>query len=493
MDVCISCGRVVERVFPPETLEPSLGDTQRSLEDVNSEIARVETHLEELKRKRIGLQRQINHLDAPVLRLPPEISSEIFMACIESAWRSRRLLGFPSTFTPLAFGTICSAWRGLAWSMPWIWSRVSVTLDRSSPTFHELLEEWLVRSGQHPLSVHLDGGYDTSGEPWPEYFSPGSHVMKTMEIIMCHSERWHDFSSDMPLKGLHALAGIEYRLPLLTSVKATGADHTEDGELIQIFRFAPRLQTVGLDCLYLDQITLPLHQLTTLKAFFRDSSCLVSLRCARGLVKCSLKGSYFWPEEISPLVAHLSQLTSLKATSHMSCLSHLLDGLALPSIRTLKLSTVSTTFPHRNFISLINRSTCFLTRLRLTEVSISDNDLLECLRVVPSLNNLELRYTSSGPGRYRMLDPSHASDFGLTSPLLPNLQTFNCKDTRIDLRVVVNMLNSRWKVAGTPDGNVPVRLQSARIRMKERCNSDKHTSMLLQQLRAEGMEIHVHP
>jgi hypothetical protein len=54
---------------------------------------------------------------------------------------------------------------------------------------------------------------------------------------------------------LQALAGIERRLPLLASVKVTGPFQINDEELIQVFKSAPRLQSVAIDGLYLDQVT----------------------------------------------------------------------------------------------------------------------------------------------------------------------------------------------------------------------------------------------
>jgi hypothetical protein len=88
-------------------------DPRQQLEQLDAEIAHFVLS-EQLKEKGAFLRHQINQLCAPVLRLPPEISSEIFLAYLPQYNLKPQK---EPALTPLIFGSVCSDWRNQAWSM----------------------------------------------------------------------------------------------------------------------------------------------------------------------------------------------------------------------------------------------------------------------------------------------------------------------------------------------------------------------------------------
>lgn len=88
--------------------------------------------------------------------LPLEIIVEIFKHCIfPIAIKDKKTA---STITPLFIGSICSSWRRIAWSTPSLWSTFSLGFrsdDSLSNTKIELLEQWLSRTRNLPLSITL--------------------------------------------------------------------------------------------------------------------------------------------------------------------------------------------------------------------------------------------------------------------------------------------------------------------------------------------------
>lgn len=90
----------------------------------DTEIARVEALLNELLIKRALLKKKINRHLSPLIRIPSDITSEIFKVLLKHEGETEggepwRQWEYDSSLSPLFLGTICSAWRELAWSLPW--------------------------------------------------------------------------------------------------------------------------------------------------------------------------------------------------------------------------------------------------------------------------------------------------------------------------------------------------------------------------------------
>jgi threonine synthase len=81
MFVCHQCGLSTNSQVPD--------DPRRRLENENleTEIARVEAYLSRLVQKRTPLKQEIKDFVSPIIRLPHEIPSAIFLACLLEDFR----------------------------------------------------------------------------------------------------------------------------------------------------------------------------------------------------------------------------------------------------------------------------------------------------------------------------------------------------------------------------------------------------------------------
>ncbi|KAJ7642570.1 hypothetical protein DFH06DRAFT_1477348 [Mycena polygramma] len=142
------CSRIRDHVAP---------NTQE-LEETTAAIFRLQASLDQMVRKRDQLEEYIDShlaLVSGARRLPYDILTEIFMACLPNA----QYASMKSDDPPLLLCHICSAWRKLALSSPRLWA--SLEIREPSRTYpypvHRICSEgvksWLARSGSLPLSI----------------------------------------------------------------------------------------------------------------------------------------------------------------------------------------------------------------------------------------------------------------------------------------------------------------------------------------------------
>lgn len=239
------------------------------------------------------------------------------------------------------------------------------------------------------------------------------------------------------------------RLPLLTSIDLE-TDSKSLSKALQMFSVAPRLWAVKISNVSMNLISLPMHQLVKLDMSTRNiNECLDVLQSTPRLNEATISFEilHHTPRTSSMVVIPQSESLSL-SMNRWSLHGFLLflDALSLPSARTLKFQLQARTFPHTNFISLINRSSCSLTRLDLLSVDISDEHLIQCLHAVPLLRVLALQHEGTA-AILRALNPEYATHFTYTEPVVPRLETFiysTLEESLSSDRDIHEMLYSRW-------------------------------------------------
>jgi hypothetical protein len=353
-----------------------------------------------------------------------------------------------------------------------------------------LVEQWLIRSCSLPLLVCvLASGL------------LGSHhqsvVVKIMDIIAQHSERWHNVVLNIPLDfyNLTTLRQIKSHLPNLQQISIQdlwlSSTHSLD-----IFSIAPQLRHVHLEGYNLDNVSFPIEQLTTLwiESQFANR-CVNMLRRSHRVIHCSLndvRTSFGGLNHV-----RVDRLESLDLSFEDDPIIDLFDALTLPALRDFTCYGVRRTFPSRSFISMMVRSSCSLQTLSLLDFVISDNQFSACLQAIPSLQNLRLTNMTT-PGVLQTLNPCHASNASLSANLLPNLKTLECwghfNDFDLDFSVLISLLHSRWdhnKLASSNDsGSISIaQLQSVDFETVGLGVPDAHSLAQLQQLVKEGMNI----
>jgi F-box-like len=469
MSLCAQCRSLRDSAFHFTPLSQRVDDPRRQLEDLEAEITHVEKLLAQLVRQRVPLKRKINARFSPVLQLPVEITSEIFMTCFPpNAWE---LWG---SKTPLDLGKVCSTWRDIAWSMPWLWNTVSLSVPHLSPTHTEMLDEWLFRSGQLPLSIRLKVkfGFDSKACSAGVYPSP---MLCAMDAIARFSTR---------------LRNVDLCIPDLLCDR-----------LSSIFHAAPLLHDIKLKGFYPKTVALPVSQLTRLRlnpTTFEE--CLEVLASSPQLIYCTF-------EEIlcsdvrnpSPILAPSLESLEVISSTHIA-LSELLDNLLIPAARELAFHVTGNIFPDWSFISLIARSSCTLHRLSLSGIRTSERVLWGCLEVIPSLVHLNISNVECVTNNtIAVLDPTENIRCRGCVPVLPNLKSLKYSGdlSQLDLGDIADMLEARWR-RGVPatglveDQRPPAkvaRLLSVQFDTKTFDGRNLDARRRLRELFEEGMKI----
>ncbi|KAJ6481885.1 hypothetical protein C8R45DRAFT_1076038, partial [Mycena sanguinolenta] len=139
------------------------GDRAR-VAKIAAELHDLERLIAELRAEQATAQRRLDSYKYPVLTLPNEIVSEIFIHFLptNSVFHSPIGKNLPSILTK-----ICRKWREIALVIPALWSGIEFRDSdipiglRHHTSWASPVSEWLRRSGSHPLSV-LIYEYSTS-------------------------------------------------------------------------------------------------------------------------------------------------------------------------------------------------------------------------------------------------------------------------------------------------------------------------------------------
>ncbi|KAJ7193874.1 hypothetical protein GGX14DRAFT_527763 [Mycena pura] len=152
--LCPTCGSHTYSLLPADSHVIN-AQLRASLEEVQTAIRRQlePAILSELPvhRKRQALERRLGLIVYPVLTLPNEIVSRIFVDCLPDHGRVR-----PSQTALLA--QICRRWRDIALETCELWSSVDLTSTRHITD--QFLLTWISRGKQYPLSWTLRAGFD---------------------------------------------------------------------------------------------------------------------------------------------------------------------------------------------------------------------------------------------------------------------------------------------------------------------------------------------
>ncbi|KAJ6496233.1 hypothetical protein C8R45DRAFT_1094486 [Mycena sanguinolenta] len=162
--ICLACGHRTSDSHP-EDLGGTAPDThafaasdRTALEEIELEIARLENrstlHKSALVERRNEIQARLAAVVYPVLSLPTEITSHIFVECLPND------TGFsPSkACAPLLLMQVCRRWREIAVSTSELWSSLDIACwdPTTDPQGLQLgFETWFSRAGARPLSLTL--------------------------------------------------------------------------------------------------------------------------------------------------------------------------------------------------------------------------------------------------------------------------------------------------------------------------------------------------
>lgn len=306
---------------------------------VRSDISQLSEEIDHIKKVPDDMRRDFrNHIHQDLFsssrQIPPEILSHIFLQCPAVDWdeNSNLFLERRLDRTPLLLGGICSRWRSIALATPRLWT--SVSLDIQSESVHTdvlLMETWLARAGQRPLSICLSSSsdYDAKMDPLIELFLSRRSSWKKLLLVLPASMIQSLSSANKPLLQLEEL-GIRLWCGLWDDDLAAAIDTFECAPQLRYLRLSgeskryfirfpwSQLQQLHVDSRHSQQEALDALALTP-----RLESCILNLEMTR-----------------SPNVAATIPLLHLHILSVkvVSGPIYFLDALRAPALRQLSMS-----------------------------------------------------------------------------------------------------------------------------------------------------------
>ncbi|KAJ6483878.1 hypothetical protein DFH09DRAFT_1211558 [Mycena vulgaris] len=406
--------------------------------DLTLAISRQKLLLEDMQTQLENLQLQLDSIIYPVLTLPPEITSEIFIHCLPAV-RSRDVVD-PGA-APLLLLHVCRAWRQIAVSTPALWMTLTIEAQGIQPHFVDIVDTWLTRARQCPLSVKIVTPLtkiDDFGR-FLETFSRHSGGMRSLEL-------------NLTVGDFDKMDGHRLAFPLLQTLSTRVV--TWDGETgIKVFEHVPMLREVRMHFAPPSFFTLPWHQLTKFMGeFFTIPECLEALQPT----------DFICHPKIESFTLFMSSEAGEIARS-----TAILGFLTLPNLQTLEiLDSDPDDFDAHRFQSFLSRSAPPLRKLTVS------------LLAVRGLTHLTIWHPSQV--FIIMLFDSFGRDRSL--------------DWEVPVSEIVNLAAQPiTERNNNPSGFAP--LQSFRVVSPPGIPVDLRlatsTMLAFQKLKAEGMDIHI--
>ncbi|KAJ7174066.1 hypothetical protein C8R43DRAFT_873594 [Mycena crocata] len=337
----------------------------------------------------------------PVLTLPNEITSEIFLRFLPEYPLCPPLIG---SLSPTLLTHICRQWRVIAIANPALWRAISLSFRQPDRNNHEqkiaLMTVWLARSGALPLSIRISIQC---------MHDDCMHSHGCMESLIHHRSRWEYLQVTDVLP--HPLPSFAGSAPLLQQLEFSGSSWANTLEDYQVASdVAPLLRTAILGRELVPIITLPWLQLTSLTLLcVYSSECTLILPHTKNLVHCALA---LWttsgpqaPVDVQPdlTLPRLESLVMMTWTEDVYPSKHYLDSLILPALRKLVVEDECLGVdPIGSLTSFISRSGCKLQELCITGPMSVPEDLYR--KGLPSISNLTFDAAITGWSHYNTSD-----------------------------------------------------------------------------------------
>ncbi|KAF9034434.1 hypothetical protein BDZ89DRAFT_1011952 [Hymenopellis radicata] len=324
---------------------------------------------------------------APIRRLPRDVLVSIFEHAFHGDYLSTDV-GKP----PWTLGQVCRSWRDIVVSAHGLWSTVMYTSRGDTrDTVTEIMEEYLRRSGQHPLTIVLRGKYHA-----PVY-----------NLILKESHRWKLlFAGPINSDFASCLSSLAGGIPQLEELYLENDD-------CNVFLQAPRLRRVWtfvrLSLPSMEHIT---HYSAQLKASELNT---ISESLFPSLITCDIELCDSSPSDVEspPILIHNSHIENLGLWGDLA----VLHRLVLPGLTTLRISDLKDPPVVSIISSFIQRSSCNLTTLSIRHHHFIDSPPLPRLG---SLVNLQITvYFQDLESHVRALSSSEVA----FASILPRLHT----------------------------------------------------------------------
>ncbi|KAJ7739560.1 hypothetical protein B0H16DRAFT_1568414 [Mycena metata] len=473
VNVCKPCSKII-RAPVPAVSNPEL--LTASLEEIKSAISQHKACLTALEtREREIAQRLTRGLTVyPVLALPNEIVSRIFIQCLPSHGRVR-----PSRRrAPLLLAQICRHWREIALSTCQLWAAVDInagfidlmpgarnnTIQRGLP----LIQTWFSRAMACPLSLTIR----SSKQKLPVSIYP---------IISTVAERLHRLELSLLDEDVASLQQLSISLPHLQHL----AICSDKMRPFSIFPSTPRVHDLYTSQISVSELglypNLTRLQLSTvsLKSLLQILQSRPKIICvAARLAPTAVDSSISAP----PPLKHLSSLT-LYGRNAPKAVESALKLLTLPNLHHLELHVELELNPD-SLLTFFSRSACALDHLTLGFNY--SRTFQGCLAALPLLKSLEVEVNHRTMVHFRELLDTRA--------LVPRLAALSMRVDTEDLDYAAFGKSLAMRRRHNPD------FQSLRLDIHQDSYDDddadtqwlpRRAKQVFERLMADGLQIQV--
>ncbi|KAH8114244.1 hypothetical protein DFH11DRAFT_256908 [Phellopilus nigrolimitatus] len=383
-------------------------------------------------------------------KLPFELLYEIFLLTLPT------VPSFKAYESPLLLTHVCSWWRECAILQSALWDTIYLPspVEGLGGGIVDLCRLWLERSRQRPLSIdfHLASDY----QPWKITEDHVLVIQRVVEVLAPHAHRIRKLLRVFPRFLLDDL-----RLEDMTKLDDLFICDTADVTNGRT-RITPQTLIVpdSLRCLSLRQTFFDIKAFSSLRSIahldlwqlqgegqMSIGTSIDLLRELPWLESCTLdvaQGEYsreiMLPEIPMPSLSFL-----FISWDWLVDVGPILDLLFAPNLRRLGLRGPPPT--RRQWTHLrrfLKRCRPTLMQLSIKEIGFTDIQLLDCLRLTPSLTNLSLSHCSIDSAFVKALRLDHRVPvMHNILPLLEFLSLEACDD--FEVKDLVSMLNTRGK------------------------------------------------
>ncbi|KAK7013778.1 hypothetical protein R3P38DRAFT_2638898 [Favolaschia claudopus] len=448
--------------LPPEPsfLEMASSLAPAELKRYDLEIQRTQTELDRLVAERrslvsyTGLCRAIL---SPIQRLPSEILSEIFDLCFpEEIYRIKPTTTVREEEKRISYhhlfqlAKVCSRWYRIAMHTAKLWSTIVVdtrlwaksALPRT--TLLGLLDSSLCRGGNYPLSLQVDATASN-------YYS-----RSVLELLSVHARRWNKVYINAHNRG-NGLSKYSGGLGRLKKLELVGdwkaADFFENAPQLQEFEFTGRVQCLPkIPWTQIRKAAFYAHRRDSLASSL--STLLLPPNATTFTLSIDLRRCLFDEPLNSVITSDVQRIRLMLAADDGQELAvgRLMDSLILPSLRSFSVYPQPGKNPpiwtSPQFVTLATRSGFSenLTSLSM-HAMLTDSDVLQCLEVLPNLQNLHVVDCTSPDATQVVITDEFLRKL-ISAPdaptLIPELQCLTLRSVlEFSDSSLVEMLNSR--------------------------------------------------
>ncbi|KAJ7938390.1 hypothetical protein B0H13DRAFT_1698519 [Mycena leptocephala] len=316
--------------------------------DLDAQISHLERSLSALREEKMLAQERLDSYRYPVLTLPNEIVSKIFIHFLPAYPDYPPLTGLLS---PTLLTHVCRTWQEIALGTPALWSTITSYISRIPLEKKvQIFDIWLARSRFFPLSLQIIAETDAA---------------EILAAVVPHRARWEHL--ELSFLSSSRLPVIDGAMPLLRHLDLFLSDFSAVATEVFAFREVPLLRTVVLNDVAASSIVLSWAQLTSLTLLgVYPREYVPILQKTTNLVHCELEvcfdGDNDQPGPDIPLLC----LESLTVDASSSPVTGFLETFNVPALRRLKISEgFIEPDPIESLTAFISKSGCKLEEAQI--------------------------------------------------------------------------------------------------------------------------------